>query len=84
MWKLRERGPPRTTVIVCCHLVERWDLLIRALDSLAAQEHRPDQIVVVDGDDDLYDRIIARGGPELSHPLPVRRPVAAEVGQDAH
>ncbi|WP_018502571.1 glycosyltransferase family 2 protein [Parafrankia discariae] len=58
-------GPPRTAVIVCCHLVERWDLLIRALDSLAAQEHRADQIVVVvDGDDELHDRIIARGGPE--------------------
>ena len=56
---------PDTAVIVCCHLVERWELLLRALDSLWNQTRPPDEVVVVvDGDEQLLARLFERGGKE--------------------
>jgi GT2 family glycosyltransferase len=54
------------SVVVCSHLVERFTLLVAALESLRAQTRVPDQVVVVvDGDDELLKKLHDRGGDEL-------------------
>ncbi len=48
-------------VIICAYSVERWPLLRRALDAVAAQSHPPvDVILVVDGNRELYDRVVGQ------------------------
>jgi cellulose synthase/poly-beta-1,6-N-acetylglucosamine synthase-like glycosyltransferase len=49
------------TVIICAYTLERWDALVRAVESCAAQTQPPDEIVVViDHNDELLAR--ATGG----------------------
>ncbi len=55
--QLRPPARPDAAVIICAYSMERWSLLCRALEAAAAQA-RPaeDVIVVVDGNQELYDR----------------------------
>lgn len=54
------------SVIVCSHRVERWEMLLDALESLRTQTLVPDQVVVVvDGDEALLARLRERDGEEL-------------------
>jgi glucosyl-dolichyl phosphate glucuronosyltransferase len=55
-----DRLPSRqAAVIICAYSLERWPLLCRVLDAVAAQTHpAEDVIVVVDGNRKLYDRAI--------------------------
>ena len=48
---------PSVTVVVCAYTQRRWPQIVRAIDSLAAQQMPPDQVVVaVDHNDALLDR----------------------------
>src|SRR5258708_5546361 len=45
---------PRADVVICTYAVERWDLLVRAADSVLVQSVAPQQLViVVDHNDEL-------------------------------
>jgi GT2 family glycosyltransferase len=47
------------STIVCCHSLDRWPLLVRAIDSLRSQEAPVDEIIiVVDHNDTLYRRAV--------------------------
>lgn len=49
-----------STVIICAYTEKRWDDLIAALESMRAQTHRPDEvIVVIDHNPTLYERLRA-------------------------
>lgn len=51
---------PSVSVVICSYTEQRWDLLMRVIDSVHAQTLRPDQvIVVVDHNVDLYKRLVA-------------------------
>lgn len=48
---------PTATVVICAHTEERWDDLVAAVDSVRAQEHPADQLVlVIDHNPALLDR----------------------------
>ena len=50
-------GGPTSTVVICSHSLERWDLLHDAVSSVLAQDHPADEvIVVVDHNEDLLER----------------------------
>jgi GT2 family glycosyltransferase len=50
-------------VIVCAYSLQRWPILCRVLDAVAAQSHPAEEvIVVVDGNRELYERAIGRAG----------------------
>jgi GT2 family glycosyltransferase len=52
--------PPSVSVVICSYTMERFDLLMRAIQSVRAQTYPPQQIlVVVDNNPDLYKRLIA-------------------------
>lgn len=56
----------QATVIICAYSTERWPLLCRVLDAVAAQSHpAEDVIVVVDGNCELYDRAVARNASRV-------------------
>ncbi|MDN3935304.1 glycosyltransferase family 2 protein [Arthrobacter sp. YD4] len=51
---------PSVSVVICSYTEQRWDLLMRVIDSVHAQTLRPEQvIVVVDHNVDLYKRLVA-------------------------
>lgn len=51
---------PSVSVVICSYTEQRWDLLMRVIDSVHGQTLRPDQvIVVVDHNVDLYKRLVA-------------------------
>ena len=46
--------PPSVSVVICCYTMDRFDLLMRAIQSVRAQTYPPPQIlVVVDNNPDL-------------------------------
>lgn len=49
---------PRTvSVVICAYTERRWDSLVDAIESMRAQRHRPDQLViVVDHNEELLQR----------------------------
>ena len=52
--------PPSVSVVICCYTMDRFDLLMRAIQSVRAQTYPPQQIlVVVDNNPDLYKRLIS-------------------------
>lgn len=51
---------PSVSVVICSYTEQRWDLLMRVIDSVHGQTLKPDQvIVVVDHNVDLYKRLVA-------------------------
>ena len=56
---------PEVTVVICTHLEQRIEGLLRALESINAQTLCPGEVViVVDGDPGLFRLLRARAGPE--------------------
>lgn len=61
-----ERALPSVDVVICAYTDERWAEIVRAVDSVAAQDSPAHAImVVIDHNDDLFDRAVA----ELDHDL---------------
>ncbi|MDQ0755118.1 glycosyltransferase family 2 protein [Arthrobacter sp. B3I4] len=51
---------PSVSVVICSYTEQRWDLLMRVIDSVHGQTLKPEQvIVVVDHNVDLYKRLVA-------------------------
>jgi len=66
------------SVVVATHLIERYDQLLAALDSLQAQTARPREvIVVVDGCAEVGRRLEQRAGPEQVLVLATNRGLSA-------
>jgi GT2 family glycosyltransferase len=51
------------TVVICAYTLERWDAIVRAVASCAAQTRTPDEVVVVV---DHNDELLARATDELT------------------
>lgn len=53
----RRRNRPRAAAVVCCYTMRRWSDIVASVDSLLAQQTPLDEvIVVVDHNDELFDR----------------------------
>lgn len=71
-------GPGDVSVVIATHLVERYDQLLAALDSVHAQSLPPREvIVVVDGCAEVGRRLTERAGPEQVLVLPTNRGLSA-------
>ncbi len=50
-------APSTISVVVCAYTLQRWDDVVRAIESLRAQTRRPDQVVlVIDHNDEMLER----------------------------
>ena len=51
---------PSVAVVICSYTMARWDLLMKVIDSVHAQTHPAEQLlIIVDHNPDLYKRLIA-------------------------
>lgn len=54
-------GKRRVSVVICCHDVERWDVLTTAIESVQSQRYEQTEVVFVsDGDPDLGAKVRSR------------------------
>jgi GT2 family glycosyltransferase len=55
--------PPSLSVVICAYTLERWDAIVRAVQSLRAQEPAPLEVLLVS---DHNDDLLARARAELT------------------
>ncbi|HWI31429.1 MAG TPA: glycosyltransferase [Microbacterium sp.] len=53
------------SVVICAYTLNRWDQLVKAVDSVRVQEPAHETILVIDHNDALYERSLARW-PEIT------------------
>ena len=80
--KVVEHDEMKVSIILCTHRSERYEDFVEALDSLNAQSCENEKleiVVVVDGNRELYDRILKIGIDAFRGEMGVKRKKAHKV-----